>query len=126
MEVLTCCSGRRPGDVLERPPSGARAELARRGGEGVLRQLVVLSVRSSTFQFPLTLTSCNWTVCVHDCAPSVVTVHSDPCGAGWVPLLTDLTLYCPNTTTVAASWLSLTWTRPTSTTSKLVVAETCW
>src|ERR1700710_67300 len=93
----TCWSG---------PRQGPTPSLRGVGGEGVLRldQLVVLSERSSIFQAPLTLTSCSCTVCVQDCAPSVVTVHSEPCGAAWVPLLTDLTLYWPNTTIVAASW----------------------
>ena len=44
---------------------------------------------SLIFQSPSTSTTRTWTVWVQDCAPSGVTWHSDPSGAGWLPLFTD-------------------------------------
>src|SRR5437660_1425052 len=39
------------------------------------------------------LTTCGRWGLVRPWSPSVVVVHSDPCGAAWVPLLTDFTTY---------------------------------
>ena len=57
------------------------------------------------------------TVCVQACAPSSVTWHSEPVGAGWVPEFTDFTTYWPKTTTVAWSCAGSTCCSPTSATS---------
>src|SRR5215212_3965759 len=77
-----------PGRLTEPPrPEGPLLLSPRTLGPSLWRrpQLVVSSVSSSIFQSPSTLTSPTWTVCVQDWAPSVVTWHSEPSGAGCSP-----------------------------------------
>jgi hypothetical protein len=54
-------------------------------------QLVVRTLRSSIFQSPSTFTTLTSTVCVQAWAPSGVTWHPDPSGAGVLPEFTDFT-----------------------------------
>ena len=91
----------------------ARPELLRELAEIFGSQCIVLSLDARR------------TAQRQDWAPSGVTWHSEPSGAGWVPLLTDFSTYWPKTTTVADSWESSTCCTPTSSTSYRVVADTC-
>src|SRR3954447_1088048 len=93
------------------------------GEEGPHPHAPVRTVTPSIFQSPSTRMTCTRMTCRHDCAPSGVTSHAEPCGGAWLPLLTDLTTYLPKTTRVAASCASLICCSPTSSTSRRVVAE---